>query len=205
MKLPPQNLMKVAAHWGDITLPALRNWLGGFLGNIKRPHLTQRPHPLIAVFCALALIWLLVDFWVLPYAQDLQGRVSLRPAQWAQLENLIKLSKTSQQQSTAVEALDEVELQKIRSVLQSKNIKPTVLRLTVDNPPRIELQASNVPFSSVVDALEALRLAWNIYPERVDISSTSAISLVNVSASLKQFGNQNSVLSLSPSGGEMSQ
>jgi type II secretory pathway component PulM len=197
--------MKVAAHWGDITLPALRNWLGGFLGNIKRPHLTQRPHPLIAVFCALALIWLLVDFWVLPYAQDLQGRVSLRPAQWAQLENLIKLSKTSQQQSTAVEALDEVELQKIRSVLQSKNIKPTVLRLTVDNPPRIELQASNVPFSSVVDALEALRLAWNIYPERVDISSTSAISLVNVSASLKQFGNQNSVLSLSPSGGEMSQ
>jgi hypothetical protein len=160
---------------------------------------------LIAVFCTLAFIWLLVNFWVLPYAQDLQGRVSLRPAQWAQLENLIKLSKTSQQQSITVEALDEVELQKIRTVLQSKNIKPTVLRLTVDNPPRIELQASNVPFSSVVDALEALRLAWNIYPERVDISSTPAISLVNVSASLKQFGNPNSVLSLSPSGGEIGQ
>ena len=205
MKLPPQNLVKVAAHWGDVTLPALRNWLGGFLGNIKKPDLTQRPHPLIAVFCALAFIWLLVNFWVLPYAQDLQGRVSLRPAQWAQLENLIKLSKTSQQQSITVEALDEVELQKIRTVLQSKNIKPTVLRLTVDNPPRIELQASNVPFSSVVDALEALRLTWNIYPERVDVSSTPAISLVNVSASLKQFGNSNSVLSLSPAGGEMGQ
>jgi len=205
VKLPPQNLVKVAAHWGDVTLPALRNWLGGFLGNIKKPDLTQRPHPLIAVFCALAFIWLLVNFWVLPYAQDLQGRVSLRPAQWAQLENLIKLSKTSQQQSITVEALDEVELQKIRTVLQSKNIKPTVLRLTVDNPPRIELQASNVPFSSVVDALEALRLTWNIYPERVDVSSTPAISLVNVSASLKQFGNSNSVLSLSPAGGEMGQ
>jgi len=205
VKLPPQNLVKVATHWGDVTLPALRNWLGGFLGNIKKPDLTQRPHPLIAVFCALAFIWLLVNFWVLPYAQDLQGRVSLRPAQWAQLENLIKLSKTSQQQSITVEALDEVELQKIRTVLQSKNIKPTVLRLTVDNPPRIELQASNVPFSSVVDALEALRLTWNIYPERVDVSSTPAISLVNVSASLKQFGNSNSVLSLSPAGGEMGQ
>ena len=205
MKLPPQNLVKVATHWGDVTLPALRNWLGGFLGNIKKPDLTQRPHPLIAVFCALAFTWLLVNFWVLPYAQDLQGRVSLRPAQWAQLENLIKLSKTSQQQSITVEALDEVELQKIRTVLQSKNIKPTVLRLTVDNPPRIELQASNVPFSSVVDALEALRLTWNIYPERVDVSSTPAISLVNVSASLKQFGNSNSVLSLSPAGGEMGQ
>ena len=205
MKLPPQNLVKVAVHWGDVTLPALRNWLGAFLGNIKKPYLTHRPHPLIAVFCALAFIWLLVDFLVLPYAQDLQGRVSLRPAQWAQLENLIKLSKTSQQQSTTLEALDEVELQKIRTVLQSKNIKPTVLRLTVDNPPRIELQASNVPFSSVVDALEALRLAWNIYPERVDISSTPAISLVNVSASLKQFGNPNSALSLLPSGGETGQ
>ena len=205
MKLPPQNLVKVADHWGDITLPALRNWLGGFLGNIKKPHLTQRPHPLIAVFCALTLIWLLVNFWVLPYTQDLQGRISLRPAQWAQLENLIKLSKTSQQQSTTVEALDEVELQKIRTVLQSKNIKPTVLRLTVDNPPRIELQASNIPFSSLVDALEALRLAWNVYPERVDVSSTPAISLVNVSASLKQFGNPNSALSLSPPGGEISQ
>nr|WP_255562751.1 type II secretion system protein GspM [Polynucleobacter sp. AP-Melu-500A-A1] len=160
---------------------------------------------MIAVFCALAFIWLLVDFLVLPYAQDLQGRVSLRPAQWAQLENLIKLSKTSQQQSTTLEALDEVELQKIRTVLQSKNIKPTVLRLTVDNPPRIELQASNVPFSSVVDALEALRLTWNIYPERVEVSSTPAISLVNVSASLKQFGNPNSALSLLPSGGETGQ
>jgi hypothetical protein len=205
VKLPPQNLVKVATHWGDVTLPALRNWLGGFLGNIKKPHFTHRPHPLIAVFCALAFIWLLVDFWVLPYAQDLQGRVSLRPAQWAQLENLIKLSKTSQKQSITVEALDEVELQKIRTVLQSKNIKPTVLRLTVDNPPRIELQASNVPFSSVIDALEALRLTWNIYPERVDVSSTPAISLVNVSAILKQFGNPNSTLSLSPSGGEISQ
>lgn len=205
MKLPPQNLVKVAAHWGDVTLPALRNWLGGFLGNIKRPHFKHKPHPLIAVFCALAFVWLLVDFWFLPYAQDLQGRVSLRPAQWAQLENLIKLSKTSQQQSITVEALDEVELQKIRTVLQSKNIKPSVLRLTVENPPRIELQASNVPFNSVVDALEALRLTWNVYPERVELRSTSVISQVNVSASLKQFGNPHSVLSLFPPGGEIRQ
>ena len=205
MKLPPQNLVKVAAHWGDVTLPAFRNWLGGFLGNFRKHYLTHRPHPLIAAFCALALMWFCVDFWVLPYAQDLQGRVSLRPAQWAQLENLIKLSKTSQQQSITVEALDEVELQKIRTVLQSKNIKPSVLRLTVENPPRIELQASNVPYSSVVDALEALRLTWNVYPERVEINSTPAISLVNVSASLKQFGNPNSAFSLLPSGGEIGQ
>jgi hypothetical protein len=45
--------------------------------------------------------------------RDLEGRTSLRPAQWAQLENLIKLSKTNQAQQNTIEPLDDAEKARI--------------------------------------------------------------------------------------------
>lgn len=197
MKLTSQNLVKVATRWGHVSLPALRNWLRKVLGDFKSPKLANRLHPVIGVFFTFALVWLCLDFWVLPYMRDLEGRTSLRPAQWAQLENLIKLSKTNQAQQNTIEPLDDAELQKIRTILQSKRIKPNVLRLSLENPPRIEIQASDVLFSSVVDVLEELRSTWHLYPERIEVSSTPAMAVVNISATLRQSSNPNATLNLS--------
>lgn len=197
MKLNSQNLMKVATRWGHVSLPALRNWLRRDLGDFKSPKLSNRLHPVIGVFFTFALVLLCLDFWVLPYMRDLEGRTSLRPTQWAQLENLIKLSKTNQVQQNTIEPIDDAELQKIRTILQSKRIKPNVLRLSLENPPRIEIQASDVLFSSVVDVLEELRSIWHLYPERVEVSSTPAMAVVNISATLRQSSNPNATLNLS--------
>jgi len=197
VKLNSQNLMKVATRWGHVSLPALRNWLRRDLGDFKSPKLSNRLHPVIGVFFTFALVLLCLDFWVLPYMRDLEGRTSLRPTQWAQLENLIKLSKTNQVQQNTIEPIDDAELQKIRTILQSKRIKPNVLRLSLENPPRIEIQASDVLFSSVVDVLEELRSIWHLYPERVEVSSTPAMAVVNISATLRQSSNPNATLNLS--------
>jgi hypothetical protein len=129
--------------------------------------------------------------------RGLEGTLSLRPIQWSQMENLVKLSKTNPMQQSTVEQLDDAELQKIRTILQAKRIKPNVLRLSLENPPRIEFQASDVLFSSVVDVLEELRTTWHLYPERVELSSTPAVAVVSVSATLRQSRNTNSPLNLS--------
>ena len=81
--------------------------------------------------------------------------------------------------------------------MQSKRIKPNVLRLNLENPPRIEFQASDVLFSSVVDVLEELRTTWHLYPERVEVSSSPAMAVVNVSVTLRQSRNPNAILNLS--------
>ena len=65
------------------------------------------------------------------------------------------------------------------------------MRLSLENPPRIEFQASDVLFSSVVDVLEELRATWHLYPERVEVSATSKMAMVNVSATLMQTSNPN--------------
>ena len=197
MKLPPQNLVKLATRWGDVNLPALRNWLSGIFGDFQKPKLSKRVHPLLGVFCALILVWLCLDVLMFPYMRGLEGTLSLRPTQWSQLENLVKLSKTNLTQQNTIEPLDDVELQKIRIILAAKKIKPSVLRLILGNPPRIEFQASDVLFSSVIDVLEELRTTWHLYPERVDVSSAQSMSIVNISATLSQSISPNAVLNFS--------
>jgi len=112
--------------------------------------------------------------------------MSLRSAQWAQMENLVRLSKATPAQQITVEPLDDAELQRIRTILVAKKIKPSVLRLSLENPPRIEFQASEVLFSSVVDVLEELRTTWHLYPERVELTATPTMAMVNISATLIQ-------------------
>ena len=42
-----------------------------------------------------------------------------------------------------------------------------------------------------------MRVAWRLYPERLEISSTSVISIVNVSLTLKQALSPNEIPSIS--------
>lgn len=208
MKLPPLNLTKAFTRRGNLPMPALLTQIRGKLGVIQARFQTRsinkKPHPLIWAGIAIAFVCVCLNYWLLPSISDLESKVALRPAQWAQLENLIRLSKANALQLSSAEPMDEAELQRIRMILAAKGIKPAVLRLNLQNPPRVELQMSEVVFSNAVDVLEELRKTWNLYPDNIEVSSTPKLSVVNLSANLKQIGALNSATSFSNIAGEQS-
>ena len=143
---------------------------------------------------------LLVNAYLIaPYGQKIADQLELRPAQWSQIQNLIKLAKATAASGSAssfaaapgtVTLLDDMELQKIRGVLTSRGLKPSVLRLSADNPPRIEFQASDVMFSVLLEALDELRTTWRLYPEQLNVVASSGAGMVNISGVLMQHGGQ---------------
>lgn len=185
------DLAKRVTRWGNASPTSWYQTISNRYTWLEGRRLSRKPHPVLGVMVAGLLLWISLDFWILPYMRQLEGAISLRPAQWSQMENLVKLSKTAPAQQITIEPIDEAELQKIRMTLIAKKIKPSVLRLSLENPPRIEFQASDVLFSSVVDVLEELRATWHLYPERVEVSATSKMAIVNVSAALIQTSNSN--------------
>lgn len=157
---------------------------------------------LLALLCVVVLLVINV-YVVSPFAQRVQNQLDMRPAQWSQLQSLIKLAKSAATNASGsampssylatpstVSSLDEMEMQKIRSVLTSRGIKPSVLRLTADNPPRIEMQASDAMFSVLLDVLDELRTTWRLYPEQLNVVSSSSAGVVNISGVLVQYGAQ---------------
>jgi len=152
---------------------------------------------------ALLLVLLLIVLWITyvlvlaPYSLRLQEQLEMRPAQWSQLQSLIRISKTSAAgagfstssgMSSTVSSLDDQELEKILSGLKSRGVKPSVFRLTADNPPRLEFQASEVMFSVLLDILEELRITWRLYPNQLSVVANSGAGMVNVSGVLTQYG-----------------
>ena len=63
-----------------------------------------------------------------------------------------------------------------------------MFRLTTDNPPRLEFQASEVMFSVLLDVLEELRTTWRLYPNQLSVVANSGAGMVNVSGILTQYG-----------------
>ena len=163
--------------------PSQASTAWGFSSALNFAHTKRK---LLLSLAVLATLWALMQFWATPYVHRLEGQISLRPMQWVQLENLIKLSKSKPMQLNTVVLVDEAELQKIRNILVARGLKPSVLRHGVENPPRIELQASDVMFAVVVDVLEELRLTWRLYPERIELVATPSTAMVNLSATLVQ-------------------
>lgn len=149
----------------------------------------------LLILLVLFLLYVLNLLVLKPYEQRLQEQMNLRPAQWSQLQSLIKQSKTTAAGTassqnlgvpTTVSALNEAELQTIQRVFSSRSVKPSVLRITTDNPPHLELQANEVLFSSVLDALEELRTTWRLYPEQLNVVAGSSSGVVNIGGSLVQ-------------------
>jgi hypothetical protein len=154
---------------------------------------------LFILFLAALFLLLLNAFVIAPYGQKIQDQLDMRPSQWSQLQSLIKLAKSSSISSPSpsyasgvatVTLLDDMELQKIRGVLTTRGLKPNVLRLTADNPPRIEFQSSDAMFSVLLDALDELRTTWRLYPEQLNVVSSAGAGVVNISGVLVQHGGQ---------------
>lgn len=150
---------------------------------------------LITLACVLVFAFI-STLWLLPLRHQWQAALELRPVQWAQLQHLVKLSKTnsissgtaplSSGSAMTFALLDDAELQKLRAILGARDIKPNVLRLTADNPPRLELQANEVLFSGWLELLDELRQVWRLYPETVSVVATATPGLVQISSTLKQ-------------------
>ena len=99
-------------------------------------------HRNVAIGLVVLIVVLLVNAFVIsPYAQRVQNQLDMRPAQWSQLQSLIKQAKSTSVAPATVSLLDDTELQKIRSVLTSRGIKPNVLRLTAYEPANNTIEA----------------------------------------------------------------
>ena len=188
MKFPPLTMAKAFSRWGSLPKFGFLTQIREKLSSIQARYFQRKPSAFFWIALAIALICLCLHYWILPAVSDMESRAALRPAQLAHLENLIRLSKANTSQVSNIEPMDEAELQRIRMILAAKGIKQAVLRLNAENPPRVELQMSDVAFSSAVDALEELRKTWNLYPDHIEVSATSKLSVVNLSANLKQMG-----------------
>ncbi len=161
----------------------------------------MRQRNALVILLLIGLLLIVNALVIAPYSQKVQDQLEMRPVQWSQLQSLIKQAKsaaTSGQSSYSVVSnvpstvgqLDEIELQKIRNALTVRGLKSNLLRLTTDNPPRIEFQASDVMFSVLLDALDELRVTWRLYPQELKVIAGSGPGMVNVSGNLLQQGSQ---------------
>jgi len=170
---------------------------------------------LLAGLLCIALFAVVSQVWFLPLTKTMQAQLDLRPVQWAQLQYLVRVNQVASAtgvgtssmaasipSATLVNTLDEAEMQKVRAVLAARDIKPNVLRLSNDNPPRLEFQANDVLFSAWIEVLDELRQVWRLYPETVSAIASATPGLVQVSSSLKQMQapQQAQAHSLPPSG-----
>jgi hypothetical protein len=158
-----------------------------------------RHHMLLIALVCIALFAIASQLWLLPMTKTMQAQLELRPVQWAQLQHVLKVNQlisapgvggstagVSGARATLVTPLNEAEMQKVRAVLAARDIKPNILRLSNDNPPRLELQANDVLFSAWIEVLEELRQVWRLYPESVSAIASANPGIVQISSTLKQ-------------------
>ena len=160
----------------------------------------------VLILLILVLFAFLYQKMIAPYGNRLSQQLEMRPAQWSQLQNLIRVSKSSAIGDSAfasnvglstVTSLDEQELQRILSILTARGIKPSVFRLTSDNPPRIEFQANEVLFSSFLEVLEEFRGTWRLYPTQMSVIANGGAGMVSISGVLSQYSSNSASLSQS--------
>jgi len=152
----------------------------------------QRKRKALLIALLIPVIWVAYLYLLAPFSLRVQEQLEMRPAQWSQLQSLIRISKTSAAGTTGmpttVSSLDDQETQKILNALTSHGVKPSIFRLTADNPPRLEFQANDLMFSVLLDVLEELRTNWRLYPTQLSVVGNSGAGMINVSGVLTQYG-----------------
>jgi hypothetical protein len=159
----------------------------------------ERHRMLFLALLCIVLFAIATQLWLLPLTKTMQAQLELRPVQWAQLQQMVKVNQAisssgvgastlsaSGARATLATSLDESEMQKVRAVLAARDIKPNVLRLSNDNPPRLEFQANDVLFSAWIEVLDELRQVWRLYPESVGVIASANPGIVQISSTLKQ-------------------
>jgi type II secretory pathway component PulM len=175
----------------------MRNWLAAAIKRIRTAGLQTSSASVapwqqsgLARQVSITILLVAILFISVVLARPIQERfenvLAMRPAQWGHLQQLVATARTPIAQPRLVPPLDEAELSRIRTTLTNQGIKPAVLRLTSDNPPRLEMQLNTVLFASVVDNLEDLRRTWQLFPVRANVQASGNVGVVNASFTLEQ-------------------
>jgi type II secretory pathway component PulM len=140
------------------------------------------------LFIALALL----TYFALVYPALLginiyKEKLSQRPVELAQIQGVIKQNQLLKNKHKVAPAINELELQKIKQVFQSRDIKLTIFEQVISqNSSVIQIQLTQVSYSSVLDALDTLRQNWHLVPTQLDAAAGSSPGLVNITMTLKQ-------------------
>jgi type II secretory pathway component PulM len=114
-------------------------------------------------------------------------RLSQRPAELAQIQGVVKQNQLLKNKTKVAPAINELELQKIKQVFQSRDLKLTIFEQVIaENTSVIQIQLTQAAFSSALDALDALRQNWHLVPSKLDAAAGSTPGLVNITMTLKQ-------------------
>lgn len=140
----------------------------------------------------LFILLALLTYFILVYPALLgikifNEKLSQRPVELAQIQGVTKQNQLLKNKNKVAPAINELELQKIKQVFQSRDIKLTIFeQVIVHNSSVIQVQLTQVSYSSVLDALDTLRQNWHLVPSELDAAAGSSPGLVNITMSLKQ-------------------
>lgn len=124
---------------------------------------------------------------LLPLKVRVQDHLLLRPTQWAYLQNLTKELQLDSKSSERVVNFDDTELQKLRTLLLNRGIKPSILSFSAGAIPSIEFQADEMMFSTLLELLDEMRSVWHLYPSELIVRRTDSAGVVNVSSHFLQY------------------
>jgi type II secretory pathway component PulM len=140
------------------------------------------------LFISLALL----TYFVLVYPALLgiklyNEKLSQRPVELAQIQGVIKQNQLLKNKHKVAPTINELELQKIKQVFQSRDIKLTIFEQAIaQNSSVIQVQLTQVSYSSALDALDTIRKNWHLVPSKLDAAAGSSPGLVNITMTLKQ-------------------
>lgn len=130
----------------------------------------------------LGLVLLVIVHQQISLQSDL---LVLKPAQLTAIESLIQDSKSSNTPSIASPLTDN-DLETMRVILQNRGISTNILRLSLDQGIRIELQADQVPFAQWIAFLEEIASRWQVYPIQITLQANEQPGSVSVRGTLQQ-------------------
>jgi len=154
----------------------------------------QKLHPYVQL-CLKGILFILLallTYFILVYPALLgikiyNEKLSQRPVELAQIQGVIKQNQLLKNKNKVTPAINELERQKIKQVFQSRDINLTIFEWAIaQNASAIQIQLTQAPYSSVLDALDTLRQNWHLVPFQLDASAGSGPGLVNITMTLKQ-------------------
>ena len=150
-----------------------------------RPWLHQHGRKL-AMTVGVPLIGLILLIIVHQQINRLHIILALKPAQLTAIEALIQDSKSNSASPTVAPPLTDNDLETMRVILQNRGINTNILRLSLDQGVRIELQAEQVPFGQWVAFLEEIARRWQVYPVQLTLQGNDQPGSVSVRGTLQQ-------------------
>ena len=139
------------------------------------------------IWIALVLAGFLLTLSVIaPYTMKAQNNLLLRPTQWTYLQNIVKESRFDSKSTGMIIKFDEVELERLRTILLNRGIHPSILSLSAGSMPSVELQANDVMFSTLLEVLDEMRNTWHLYPNELIIHNADSAGVVSVRSQFLQ-------------------